>query len=529
MMSAILVAFVLGFLPQADAQQAVSADVIIRGALLFDGSANPAGQGDIAVKGDRIVGMGTFAVAGQPRVIDGTGLIVTPGFIDLHTHSDYPLQNPATQDNRNYLMQGVTTVVTGNCGSGPYDVATYFAKLEGQGIGSNVIHQAPHNDIRAKAMGNVNRSPTDAEMKVMEDLVDKAMRDGAWGLSTGLIYNPGTYSKTDELIVLAKVAGRHGGFYASHIRDEGLGLLTSLNEILTIGREAHLPVHISHIKASGRRAWGKAGGAIALIEKARAAGQAVSADQYPYIASSTSLSATVIPTHFREGTPADYKARLADPDQRARIRQAVEQALDGRQGGKSIQIARYVPNPAWQGKNLDQIAELAKKPAADLVLEIEEKGGAAIVNFGMNEEDVRLYMRQPWVATASDGSAMAPGDTVPHPRSYGCFPRKVGFYAMAEKALPLEQALRSCNGLPADILHLPERGYLKNGYIADLVVLDPKTFIDKATYDKPHQYATGVKYLFVNGQLVIDDGKYDGKLAGKVLRHTDAPERRQRY
>jgi N-acyl-D-aspartate/D-glutamate deacylase len=281
-------------------------------------------------------------------------------------------------------------------------------------------------------------------------------------------------------------------------------------------------VHISHIKAMGRRFWGKSGEAIALIEKARAEGLAVSADQYPYIASSTSLAATLIPTQFREGSPSDYQARLANPEQRRRIRQGVEQALDGRQGGKQIQIARYASKPAWQGKNLEQIAGMEHKPVVDLVLEIEEKGGAAIVNFGMSEEDVRLYMRQTWVATASDGSGMMPGDTVPHPRAYGCFPRKVGFYALMEKALPLEQALRSCNGLPADILHLPERGYLKTGYIADLVVLDPKTFIDKATYDKPHQYATGVKYLFVNGVLAIDDGKFEGKLAGKVLRHMDA-------
>ncbi len=503
------------------APPAISADFVILGATVYDGSADPGRKADVAVKGDRIVGVGTFELQGRPRVIDGSGLIVTPGFIDLHTHSDYPLQAVATRDNRNYLTQGVTTVVTGNCGMGPPDVAAYFATLERQGIGTNVIHQAPHNDIRAKAMGNVNRAPTAAELSAMEGLLDKAMRDGAWSLSTGLIYNPGTYSKTDELIALARVAGRHGGFYASHIRDEGVGLFSSLDEILKIGREAQVPVHVSHIKASGRKSWGKAPEAIALIEKARASGQAVTADQYPYVASSTSLAATVIPTQFREGSPADYQARLANPDQRTRLRHAVEQTLDGKQGGKSIQIARYVPNLAWQGKNLEQIGELTHMPAADVVLEIEKRGGAAIVNFNMNEEDVRLFMHQPWVATASDGSSMAPGNTVPHPRSYGCFARKVGYYSMAEKALPLEQALRSCNGLPADILHLPERGYLKTGFIADLVVLDPKTFADKATFDKPHQYATGVKYLFVNGKLVIDNGKFEGKLAGKVLRHKD--------
>jgi N-acyl-D-aspartate/D-glutamate deacylase len=503
-------------------QSPVVADVVIRNATLYDGSSEPGRRGDIAISRARIVGVGSFTLKGQARVIDGTGLIVAPGFIDLHTHSDYPLQAPLTRNNRNYLTQGVTTVVTGNCGSGPSDVAAYFAKLERAGIGTNVIHQAPHNDIRAKAMGNVNRPPTAAELKTMESLVDKAMRDGAWSLSTGLIYNPGTYSKTDELIALAKVAARHGGFYASHIRDEGLGLMTSIDEILKIGKEAQLPVHISHIKASGRKTWGKAPEAIALIEKARAGGQAVTADQYPYIASSTSLAATVIPTQFREGTPVEYQARLANKEQRARIRSAVEQALDGRAGGKSIQIARYMPNQAWQGRNLEQISDLTGKPPADIVLDIEQHGGAAIVNFGMNEEDVRLYMKQPWVATASDGSAMSPGDTVPHPRSYGCFPRKVGHYAIAEKQIPLEQAIRSCTGLPADILHLTDRGYLKPGNVADLVVLDPKTFADKATYDKPHQYSTGVKYLFVNGQPVINNGVYEGKLAGKVLRHKSA-------
>jgi N-acyl-D-aspartate/D-glutamate deacylase len=500
----------------------VAADLVIRGATLYDGSGSPGRTGDVAIKGDRIVGVGSVAAQGQPRVIDGKGLVVTPGFIDLHTHCDYPLQNESTRDNRNYLTQGVTTVVTGNCGSGPYDVAAYFEKLEKGGIGTNVIHQAPHNDIRAKVMGNVNRSPTPEELEKMKVLVDKAMSDGAWSLSTGLIYNPGTYSKTDEIIELAKIAAKHGGFYASHIRDEGLGLLDSVNEVLKIARDAKIPVHISHIKASGRRAWGKSSEAIALIEQARAAGLAVTADQYPYVASSTSLAATVIPTQFREGSKSDYQARLADAEQRARIRNGVEQALEGRQGGRSIQIARYAPNPAWQGKNLEQIAELEKKPAVDLVLEIEEKGGAAIVNFGMSEDDVRLYMGRPWVATASDGSGQVPGNTVPHPRSYGCFPRKIGFYALKEKALPLEQSLRSCNGLPAEILHLPERGYLKAGYIADVVVFDPQAFIDKATYDKPHQYAAGVKYLFVNGVLAIDNEKFQGKLAGKVLRHEEA-------
>jgi N-acyl-D-aspartate/D-glutamate deacylase len=505
------------FLP---GEPAVTADVVIRGATLYDGSGSPGVAGDLAVRGERIVAVGRFTVAGQPRILDGKGLVVAPGFIDLHTHSDYPLMKAETRANRCYLHQGVTTVVTGNCGSGPVDAAAYFRTLENGEIGSNVIHQVPHNDVRRRVLKNANRAPTADELRRMEELVDKAMTDGAWGLSTGLIYNPGTYAKTDELIALAKVAARHGGHYASHIRDEGTGVLAAINEALTIGREAGLPVHISHMKASGRQAWGRAADEIALIERARQAGQAVSADQYPYIASSTSLMATLIPTSFREGERKEYLARLNDAEQSARLRKILESGLKRRQGGKSIRIARYTPKPAWQGKDLAAIAELEKRPAADIVLEIERNGGAQVVNFGMSEEDVRLIMRQPFVATASDGASMVPStSTVPHPRSYGCFPRKIGRYGIEDKAITLEHALRSASGLPADILKLPQRGYLKTGYFADVVVLDPKTFRDRATFDKPHQYATGVRYLFVNGKLAIDDGKLTDVLAGKVLRH----------
>jgi N-acyl-D-aspartate/D-glutamate deacylase len=501
----------------------VEADVVLRGGTLVDGSGNPGVVGDLAIKGDRIVAVGKFDVAGKPRVIDARGLIVAPGFIDLHSHSDYPLLREATRDNRNYLFQGVTTVVTGNCGAGPVDVAAHFKKLEAGKIGTNVIHQVPHNDVRRQAMGNANRQPTAAELKKMEELVDKAMRDGAWGLATGLIYNPGTYAKTDEIIALAKVAAKHGGFYASHIRDEGVGVLVATEEAITIGRDAGLPVHISHMKASGKKAWGMAADQISLVEKARKAGQQVTADQYPYTASSTSLSATVVPARFREGTAADYQARLKDPEIGPKIRQAIEAALASRDGGKAVRIASYSAKPAWRGKDLAAIAELEGKPAVDIVLEIERNGGAGIVSFGMKEEDVRLIMKQPWVATASDGSAQFPNaDTVPHPRSYGCFPRKIGRYSMEEKVVSLEQAIRSASGLPADILKLPERGYLKEGYLADVVVFDPEKFRDTATYDKPHQYAPGVVWLYVNGKATIAEGKYVEVLAGRVLRHVSA-------
>jgi N-acyl-D-aspartate/D-glutamate deacylase len=501
------------------AAEPVEADVVLRGATLYDGSGRPGQAGDLAIKGDRIAAVGRFEAKGSPRVIDATGLLVAPGFIDLHTHSDAALAQPATRANLNYLLQGVTTVVTGNCGSGPTDVARYFKTLEENGVGGNVIHQVPHNDVRRLVMGNANRAPTAEELKKMEALVDQAMKDGAWGLSTGLIYNPGTYAKTDEIVALAKVAARHGGFYASHIRDEGAGAPAAIEEALTVGREAGLPVHISHLKASGRPVWGRAGEWVALIERARKAGQAVTADQYPYAASSTSLAATVIPPRFREGTHKDFLARLDDAGQGPLIRKAVENALEVRDGGKALRIARYAPKPAWQGKDVAAIAAAEKKTPLEVVLEIERGGGAQIVNFGMSPEDVRLIMKQPWVATASDGSAQVPADTVPHPRSYGCFPRKIGHFALEEKVIPVEQAIRSASGLPADVLRLPERGYLKPGYYADVVAIDPATYRDRATFDRPHGYATGVAYLFVNGKAAVEDGKFTGTLAGRVLRH----------
>ena len=497
----------------------VEADVILRGGLIVDGSGKDGEVGDVAIKDDRIVAVGKFKVKGNPKVLDCDGLVIAPGFIDLHTHSDTPITQAKTNVNLNYLMQGVTTIVTGNCGSGPTDVAGYFAKMEKRGIGTNVIHQVPHNNVRAAVMGNVNRDPTDAELKKMEALVDQGMRDGAWGLSTGLIYNPGTYCKTDELVALAKVAAKHGGFYASHVRNEGDRVMASIEEIITIARRAGIRVHISHIKVTGRRNWGKAPDMIAAIRKARSEGVAITADQYPYIASSTNLAAMVIPAKFREGAAKEQIARLDDPEIGPKMRKAIEDTIDGREGGKSLKIAGYAKRPEWQGKDLDTIATMEKKSLLDIVIEIQRNGGAQVVSFGMNEEDVRLFMKEPFVATASDGGSMLPAKNVPHPRSYGTFPRKIGRYAIEDKIIPLGHAVRSASGLPADILELPQRGYIKTGYFADIVVFDPKTMRDKATFDSPHQYAGGVQYLLVNGAVVIDHGTFTEKLSGRVLRH----------
>jgi len=496
-------------------------NLVFRNATIYDGSGKPPSKGDVHIRGDRIAAVGMVAKIEGATEIDAKDLVLCPGFIDLHTHCDSGLTGKTGRANQNYVTQGCTTVVTGNCGSGPVDAGKYFKTLDEQGTGTNVIHLAPHNSIRSQVMGNANRAPTTDEMAKMENFVDAAMKDGTWGLATGLIYNPGTYAQTDEIIALAKVAGRHGGMYASHIRDESGGLLTAIEEAIAIGRGGGCRVHISHIKASGKSSWGLSGRAAGLIEDYRKKGIEVTADQYPYIASSTSLRATVVPSKYREGSQKDFVTRLDDPTIGPRMKADIEKALGGREGGKRIQIARYAPNAKWNGKNIAAIAEAEAKQPVEIVIEIERHGGAQIVNFGMSEEDVRVYMKRPWVATASDGAVQTPGNTVPHPRNYGTFPRKIGFYSIQEKIIPLEAAIRSATGLPADILKLKDRGYVKEGYFADLVLFDPTSFRDTATFDKPHQYAAGVKWVLVNGHAEIKDGTYQGSvLGGRVLRWT---------
>lgn len=498
----------------------LDADYLLRGGTVYDGSGKEPVQADVAIKGDRIMAIGpNLSVGTTTKVLEAKGLIITPGFIDLHTHSDLPITQPGTRQNLNYLTQGVTTIVTGNCGMGPVNVASFYQQVEQHGVGTNVAHLIPHNDVRRQVMGNINRAPSVQELERMKQLVHQGMREGAWGLSTGLYYTPGSYAQTPELVELSKVAAGHRGIYASHIRDEFGGLLDAIQEVITIGKQARLPVHVSHLKAAGRPMWGRSSDALALIAQARAKGVQITADQYPYTAGSTSLEATIIPLRYRDGTRAEMIARFDDP----KVREAMQDLLKRDEEGKAIRIARYTPRPMWQGKSLAEIATLEKKTPLEIGMEMERRGGAHIVHFVMNEQDVRLIMKQDFVATASDGAAMVVGDTVPHPRSYGCFPRKIGHYALDLKLMPLAQAIRSASGLPADILQVPQRGYLKPGYFADIVVFDPTTFRDTATYDKPHQYASGLKYLFVNGVLTLENGAYQGKLPGKVLRKMTTP------
>jgi len=512
------------------ASPSVAADLVLKGGTLIDGTGARARRADVALKGDRIVAVGSFECEPNAKVIDVSSLCVAPGFIDLHNHSDSEITRPGTRLNANYLTQGVTTIVTGNCGQGALDAAKYLAAIDGQGAGTNVVHLVPHGTLRAAVLGNDARAPSPTELERMKRLLDRGLEAGAWGFSTGLIYVPSRYADRTELIELAKVAHRHRGLYASHIRDEGPHLLESIDEAIAVGQGAGVPVHISHLKATGKAYWGTASAALRRIAEARQAGHVVTADQYPYIASSTQLAAMVVPHWALQGGARDFARIAADPERGAALRSEIQQALGARDGASSIRIARYGPRPDWAGLDLLTIAGREKMTPLEIILQIQRHGGAQAISFGMCEPDVCAVMRSDFVATASDGAAHVPGrGDRPHPRSYGTFPRKIR-YALDEQILSLEQAVRSCSGWPGEILGLPDRGLIRPGAAADIVVFDPKTFRDAATFDEPTRYAPGVEYLFVNGVPLIARGRLQveasspAKLPGRALRlHQDGP------
>jgi N-acyl-D-aspartate/D-glutamate deacylase len=502
--------------PAAAQEAPVNAEILLHGGTLFDGTGAEGYLGDVAIDDGKIVAVGKFARGNIGQTIDCRGLYIAPGFIDLHNHSDRSILDFKSRANTNFLTQGCTTVVTGNCGGGPTDVGKYFAEVDSAGAGTHIIHLLPHGALRSAVFGSARRPPTAEELSKMCQIAEEAMQDGAYGMSTGLIYVPGTYAETDEIVEIAKIVGRHGGIYASHIRNEGAGLLDAVREAIEIGRRAELPVHVSHFKASGREAWGSLRAAASLIEEARGKGQKVTADQYPYIASSTSLEAMVIPTWAREGGQKALVARLDDAEQGPKLRKEIEEKLAHR---NKMVIASFRKRPDWVGKSLEEIAAAENKPQLEIVVEITRAGGASAVSFGMNEEEVRFAMQLPWVATASDGSAKLPDADRPHPRSFGTFSRKIGRYALAEKVVSVAAAIRSSSGLPADILGLTDRGYLKPGQAADVAVFDPTQYLDTATFDDPYQYSTGVRYVFVAGKPAIFAGTPTGALAGRALRH----------
>jgi len=542
LLTAAFVVFLLGATSAAPAQRPLNPDVLLKNGFIVDGSGQPGVVGDVAIDGNRIVAVGTFDPGTPLRTIDCTGLVICPGFIDLHNHSDTQIVSPRTRANMNFVLQGCTTVVTGNCGSGPVNAGRYLEKVDVSGAGTNVAHLFPQGAVRSDVIGLDSRKGTPEEIEKMRALADEAMRDGVWGMSTGLIYVPSSYADTAELVALAEVVGRHGGVYASHIRGEGVELLKSIEEVLEIGRQAKLPTHVSHFKCSGKDAWGLAAQAIAMIEKARENGVVITADQYPYVASSTSLDATVIPTYARAGGTKKLLERWDDPQIGPTLIAEIENSLRKKDDGRLVRIARFSPKPAWIGKSLYDIAQMEGKTPLQITRFVMENGGAGIVNFSMSEEEVQTIMQRPWVATASDGRADLPSIDKPHPRLYGTFPRKIGHYAIREKVVPLELAIRSSSGLPADIFGFSNpaayqpspksgdrkgpppaaelaRGYLKPGMAADVVAFDPKSFIDTATFDEPDRYATGVKYLWVNGVLTVRESQPTGALGGVALRH----------
>jgi N-acyl-D-amino-acid deacylase len=510
------------FCSRLEAQQAapVDADILLRGGQIIDGAGSPARPGDVAIVGDKIVAVGEVVPGKIGETIDCTGLIVAPGFIDLHNHSDESIVAEETRTAENYLRQGCTTLVTGNCGGGAVDVAKYLAAIDAHGAGTNVAHLIPHGSTRALVLGRRQVDPSPEELAKLQQLVDRGMKEGAWGIATGLIYIPGAYSKIDELAAMTEPVGRHGGIYASHIRSEDSGLLDAVSEAIEIGRRAKTPVHVSHFKASGKPYWGTVRAAAKLIEEAQAAGQRVTADQYPYTASSTSLEAMLLPDWAREGGREATMARLADPAQLEKIRPSLQRALDER---PHIRIVSYRPKPEYTGKAIHEIAAAENRPQIEVAIELLRDGSPAAINFGMSEEDVRFVMQRPWVATASDGSVKAPSGDKVHPRSFGTFPRKIGLYAVQEKVIPLEQAVRSASGLPADILGLSDRGYLRPGQFADIVVFSPSDVIDGATFDQPFEAPRGIPWVFVNGQPAVKNGEPTKSLAGRALRHQSQP------
>ncbi len=490
-------------------------DLLLMGGIVHVGDGQKPIEADIAITKGRITSVGKDLANSAAMTIDCKGMIVSPGFIDLHTHSDEPIIARDTRANINYLMQGCTTIVTGNCGAGHVDVAKYLDQVDASGAGTNVAHLLPHGSLRTQVMGKEDRAPTADELNKMQTLAEKAMTDGAFGIATGLIYIPGTFAKTEELIAIASVVGKHQGIYASHIRGEGRTLLQSVEEAIRIGSEAKLPTHISHFKASGKQSWGTLHLAAKIIEEARQEGKKVTADQYPYAASSTSLEATLLPKWSRAGGRSELKKRLDDPATAKRIRKEI---LDDLKTAGRIQIATYDAGPEWIGKSLDEIAKAESMEVVDVVISIEKNGGASVVNFGMFEDDVRLAMKLPWVATASDGRAKAANAEVPHPRSVGTFPRKIGYYAIAENVLPLETAIRSATSLPAEILGLNDRGLLKEGMVADITIFDPNQFRDQATFDNPYLPTTGLKHVIIDGEFAVYEGVPTGVLRGKSIR-----------
>lgn len=498
-------------------------DVIIRGGEVIDGTGDARRLADVGIKGDRVVQVGTIpadATAGE--VVDARGKIVAPGFIDPHSHAAPGITTDNLAAAMPILYQGVTTVMINPDGAGPADLREQTRPLTKLVPGVNVAPMIGHNGVRKAVMGNSNRKPTPEELKRMEDYVKAAMDQGAFGLSSGPFYIPGKYSDTAEIVALAKVAARYPhSFHISHVRDESsydIGVIGAIKELIQVSREAKLPGIVTHMKMLGPSVWGKSAEAIQLINQARAEGLSIWADQYPYSASGSGLQPALVPGWAQEGGPEAIAKRLQDPEQRALIRKEMVANLERRAGPNAILIRRYEPDPSLEGKRLDEIAKARNQHPLDTAIDMLIKGGAAIVSFNMNEKDVEALMKQPWTMTSSDGGLVEFGSGSEHPRAYGAFPRKIRLYSLDRGVISLEQAIHSSTGLPATVFNIRDRGFIKPGNFADIVVFNPKTIRDVATYQEPHAYSEGMEYVFVNGQPAVAAGKVVPKRSGRVLR-----------
>jgi N-acyl-D-amino-acid deacylase len=496
-------------------------DVLIQGGNVVDGSGAAPFRADVGILGDRIVFIGDAKQSAlrAARTIEAAGMIVAPGFIDPHTHTIGDLSHPRRKSNQNYLRQGVTTVITGNdgrhtSGKQKLTIAQRLDTWQRQGIGTNAALLAGHASIREQVMLLRQATPSPGQLARMKTLLEQAMDQGAFGMSTGLFYY-GAHIATEEVIALASVVAARGGILDSHIRDESsytVGLISAIQEELRIGREARIRVNISHIKALGPEVWGKSTEVIDIIEKARAEGVQVTADQYPYTASGTDLYSALAP---RGGGKKQTLRRAGDPARRAGLLAEMEANLQ-RRGGADALLITSAHDRRLVGKTLAAIARSRGKSPVEAAIDIIAAGSNQVASFNMDERDIEHFMRQDFVMTGSDGSAN-------HPRKYGTFPRKLRRYVYDKPVITLPFAIRSSSVLAAETFGIAERGTLRIGYFADVIVFDEKTVADRATYERPELPAAGVQYVIVNGQVAIDDGKYTGALAGRALRKNQSP------
>ncbi|MBI2689513.1 MAG: D-aminoacylase [Acidobacteria bacterium] len=505
------------------AGRAADYDVLIRGARVVDGTGNPWYKADVAIKGGRIAHVGALPSATADRIIEAVGRVLAPGFIDVHTHIERAIFIDPRADA--FLRNGVTTVVTGNCGNSATNLDDWFARLERGGIGPNIASLIGHNSVRAAVMGSANRPPAGAELEKMKALVAQGMKDGAVGFATGLWYVPGTYSQTSEVVALAKAATPYGGVYATHMRDEGVAIEDAIREAITVGREARLPVQISHFKIIDRRHWGKSAKTLKMIEDARREGLDVVVDQYPYTAASATID-IFFPRDALADGPSAVTERLTTPASRRRIAAQMSADLTLRQGQAGYSFAVIADSPedrSLEGKTISEInlAKGRKKTLADEIetlMDMRTKGRPVIVYHVMSDEDVDRIMRHPLTTVASDAGMVPFGEAIPHPRNYGTNARVLSRYVRERGILTLEDAIRKMTSLPARTFGFHDRGQIREGFAADLVLFDPAQVQDRAEFSKPHQYSAGFDFVMVNGAVVVDDGKSNTLRQGRILR-----------